>query len=99
NGNPDPPGAGDRGGIAGLNCRVLTSAVFLQCCGTAGVWIPCMAKLNMKVFIYLPGFEWGFRQSFDHKNVPAVPGVYRGFAKGKLNIPAIPRPRRGRGCK
>ena len=31
--------------------------------------------------------------------VPAVQGFYLGFAYGKINIPAIPRPPGGRGCK
>ena len=31
--------------------------------------------------------------------VPVVQGFYLGFAYGKINIPAIPRPLGGRGCK
>ena len=29
----------------------------------------------------MPGFEQAFLQGFDHKNVPAVLGIYPGFAK------------------
>ena len=38
--NHDPLGAGNSGDIAGLNCRVLTSALSPQCRGIAGVLIP-----------------------------------------------------------
>ena len=31
---------------------------------------------------------------FDHKNVPAVPSIYPGFAQRKVKIPLIPRPHR-----
>ena len=41
----------------------------------------------------------GFLQGFYRKEVPAVQGLYLGFANGKVNIPAISRPRGGRGCK
>ena len=50
-----------------------------------------MPKLAMKICIYLPGFE-GFWQSFDHNSVPVVWGIHLGFAKRKVNIPAIPGP-------
>ena len=33
-----------------------------------------------------------FWQGFDHKNVPAVLGIYTGFAKRNVNISVIPRP-------
>ena len=36
-------------------------------------------------------------QGFDQNKVPAVEGFYLGFAYGKINIPAIPRPSGGRG--
>ena len=39
----------------------------------------------------------GFLQGFYRKEVPAVLGLYLGFANGKVNIPAISRPRGGRG--
>ena len=39
-GNPVPVGAGDSGGMAGLNCSVLTSALSPQCGGIAGVLMP-----------------------------------------------------------
>ena len=38
-------------------------------------------------------------QGFNHQNVPAVPGIYPGFAKRKVNSPAIPRPLLGHGYK
>ena len=41
----------------------------------------------------------GFLQGFYRKEVPAVQGLYLGFANGKVNIPAISRPRGGRDCK
>ena len=34
-------------------------------------------------------------QGFDQNKVPAVEGFYLGFAYGKINIPAIPRPSGG----
>ena len=37
------------------------------------------------------------RQGFDHRNVLAVLDIYLGFAKRKVNIPAIPKPSRGNG--
>ena len=40
-----------------------------------------------------------FLQGFYRKEVPAVQGLYLGFANGKVNIPAISRPQGGRGCK
>ena len=36
-------------------------------------------------------------QGFDHRNVPALLDIYPGFAKRKVNIPAIPQPSRGNG--
>ena len=36
----DAHGAGNSWGIVGLKCRVLTSTLSLQCCETAGLWIP-----------------------------------------------------------
>ena len=43
------------------------------------------------LILYLPVGIWeGFWQCFDHKNVPAVPGIYTGFASRKVSIPAIP---------
>ena len=35
-----------------------------------------------------PGFEQGFWQGTDHKKAPTVLGLYPGFAKRKVNIPA-----------
>ena len=35
----------------------------------------------------------------DQNKVPAEQGFYLGFAYGKVNIPAIPRPFGGCGCK
>ena len=52
-------------------------------------------KMSHDIWAYLPGFEQALWQGFDHKNVPLVPG----FAKRNVNIPAIPRPRRGHGYK
>ena len=38
-------------------------------------------------------------QRFDHENVPAVLGIYPGFAKRKVNIAALPCPNHAhRGC-
>ena len=37
--------------------------------------------------------------SRDLTKVTAVQGFYLGFAYGKINIPAIPQPLGGRGCK
>ena len=52
-----------------------------------------MPKKVMTICIYLLGFtEQGFWQSFDHKSVPAVLGIYSGFGKRKVIIPAIPQP-------
>ena len=45
-----------------------------------------MLKIAMKIC----KFERGFWQSFDHKSVSAVRGIYLGFRKRKVNIPAIP---------
>ena len=44
---------------------------------------------------FISEFEQRLWQGFDHKNVPAVLGIYLGFAKRKVNIPAIPWPQRG----
>ena len=41
----------------------------------------------------------GYLQGFYRKEVPAVQGLYLGFANGKVNIPAISWPQGGRGCK
>ena len=40
-----------------------------------------------------------FSREFDQNKVPAVRGFYLGFACGKINIPDIPRPSGGCGCK
>ena len=53
----------------------MTSTSSLQCCGTTGLLIPT------KLHIYLLQFKQG--------NVPAVLGIYLGFAKRKVNISAM----------
>ena len=73
----------DSGGIARLNCSVLTTAQ-----NSRG--FDSMPKLTLKVCIYLPGFEQGFLQSFYYKSVPTMQGIYLDFGKRKVNIPAIP---------
>ena len=40
--------------------------------------------------IYLSRFEWGFWQSFDHKNGQAVQSKYPGFDKRIVNSSTIP---------
>ena len=64
--------------IAGLQCFDFSTvpAVWWNSRG-----IDSMPKLAVNVFICLLGFELGFWQSFDHKNVLAVLGIYLGFAK------------------
>ena len=53
-----------------------------------------------KVFhICMSGFEQAFLQGFDHKNVPAVLGIYPGFAKRKVNSSAVLWSHRGYGYK
>ena len=47
----------------------------------------------------LTEFECGFWQGFDHKNVPVLLGIFLGFAKRQVNIPAIPWPHRAGGYK
>ena len=95
NGNPSPHGAWDNcWRVAELNCCVLTSVLSPLCHGTAGILIPC-PDWPWKFCICVSWFEWGFWKGlrrFDHKNVPAVLGVYPGFAKIKVNILAIPQP-------
>ena len=44
--------------------------------------------------IHLQGFERDSGREYDHKNVPAVLGIYPGFAVRKVEIPVIPRLRR-----
>ena len=48
-----------------------------------------MPKLA-RVISHLPvGTSAGLLAGFNHKNVPAVLGIYPGFAKRKVSIPAI----------
>ena len=46
-----------------------------------------MPKPARGIDIYLLGFEQGFWQGFDHKNIPVVLGIYPGFAKKKSISP------------
>ena len=48
-----------------------------------------MLKIAMKIC----KFERGFWQSFDHKSVSAVRGIYLSFRKRKVNIPLFPSPK------
>ena len=78
---------------AALRSQVKPSTTALPTCWE---W----AGLLMVMFIvfsgsYSPG-AGDFKQGFDQNKVPAVQGFYLGFANGKSNIPAIPRPS-GRG--
>ena len=78
--------------IAGLNCSVLSST------GPAVPWnsrgFDSMPKLAVKVCIHL--LNGAFCRTL---SVPAVPGIYPGFGRKKVNIPAFPRPRGEPGCK
>ena len=81
--NPCPHWAGDSGDIAGLKCKVFELSIIPQCHGMAV--FESVPKPAEVIHIYLPGFEQGFY----HKNIAAEPGIYLGFAKRKVNIPAI----------
>ena len=59
-----------------LKCQVLTSAFRAQT-GRSNFTFNCR------------DLSWALTR---HKTVPAVPGIYPGFAKRKVNIPAIPWP-------
>ena len=75
--------------IARLKCNVLSSTLSPKCRGNAVLSIPCPNWPGL-FRIYLPGFEQGFWQGFDHRNIPTVLDIYLGFAKREVNIPAIP---------
>ena len=67
-------------------------------CWKLGLLIPC-PNWPEQFNIYLPGFGLGFCRTLTIKNVPAVLGIYPGFAYRKVKIPAIHWPHRGSGYK
>ena len=71
------------------------SASSRQCQVTAGLLIPREnARDNFYIFLLGP---W---QGFNHKNGPAMQGIYQGFQVASIKeVPAIPRPCRSRGYK
>ena len=70
----------------GFNYHVLSSSM------SNSRDLDSIPKLAAEVLHYLPGLDLGFWQSFDHKNVSALLGIYQGFANRKIHIPAIPLP-------